>query len=143
MLAPRACALRPFVVQPGHARTQLGADLFDRVRGGLAAPAARPDGRRIRVGFGSDSHPFGPGEPLACLALVDSVDASDLDACAALGPRLAVRSSSTWEDGDTSAHAGATATVLMPCCFSSRPMSRIRRSICSSSSWLIGLDMAN
>ncbi|MEZ5381577.1 MAG: PEP/pyruvate-binding domain-containing protein [Microthrixaceae bacterium] len=33
-------------------------------------------------------------------------------ACEALGPRLAVRSSATWEDGTTSAHAGATATVL-------------------------------
>ncbi len=33
-------------------------------------------------------------------------------ACARLGPRLAVRSSATWEDGATSAHAGATATVL-------------------------------
>ncbi len=34
------------------------------------------------------------------------------EACATLGERLAVRSSSTWEDADTSAHAGATATVL-------------------------------
>ncbi|MCB1028030.1 MAG: hypothetical protein KDB24_09735, partial [Microthrixaceae bacterium] len=34
------------------------------------------------------------------------------NACDALGPRLAVRSSATWEDGSTRAHAGATETVL-------------------------------
>ncbi len=35
------------------------------------------------------------------------------DQCAArLGGALAVRTSATWEDGATSAHAGATATVL-------------------------------
>ncbi|MCB0964576.1 MAG: hypothetical protein KDA98_14950, partial [Acidimicrobiales bacterium] len=33
-------------------------------------------------------------------------------ACATLGGPLAVRSSATWEDGATSAHAGATTTVL-------------------------------
>ncbi len=34
------------------------------------------------------------------------------DAVGQLGPRLAVRSSATWEDGATSAHAGASETVL-------------------------------
>lgn len=42
----------------------------------------------------------------------DSLRQEVANAVEALGQRLAVRSSATWEDGTTSAHAGATETVL-------------------------------
>jgi 2-C-methyl-D-erythritol 4-phosphate cytidylyltransferase/2-C-methyl-D-erythritol 2,4-cyclodiphosphate synthase len=64
-----ACRIPVHVIpgEPGNLKVTLPADI-DRVRGVLAAPAepaTQPDSRRIRVGLGSDSHPFGPGEPLA------------------------------------------------------------------------------
>ncbi|HEU0235749.1 MAG TPA: 2-C-methyl-D-erythritol 2,4-cyclodiphosphate synthase [Candidatus Limnocylindrales bacterium] len=64
-----ACRIPVHVIpgEPGNLKVTLPADI-DRVRGILAARADRaagPDGRRLRVGLGSDSHPFGPGEPLA------------------------------------------------------------------------------
>ena len=64
-----ACRIPVHVIpgEPGNVKVTLPADI-DRVRGVLAAKVAsdaHPDGRRLRVGLGSDSHPFGPGEPLA------------------------------------------------------------------------------
>ena len=63
-----ACRIPVHVIpgEPGNLKVTLPADI-DQVRSVLAAPAepaTRLDGRRIRVGLGSDSHPFGPGEPL-------------------------------------------------------------------------------
>jgi 2-C-methyl-D-erythritol 4-phosphate cytidylyltransferase/2-C-methyl-D-erythritol 2,4-cyclodiphosphate synthase len=48
--------------EAGNLKVTLPADL-DRVRAVLE-PGSRADGPDVRVGFGSDSHPFGPGEPL-------------------------------------------------------------------------------
>lgn len=62
-----------------------------------------PDGVVLPVGLAS-AWPTGPA-PEALRAVVG-------EACASLGGPLAVRSSATWEDGATSAHAGATKTVL-------------------------------
>jgi pyruvate,water dikinase len=62
-----------------------------------------PDGVVLPVGL-RDAWPDGPAP--------DWLRATVADACHALGDRLAVRSSATWEDSSTHAHAGATATVL-------------------------------
>ncbi len=69
----------------------------------VAAGFAVPDAVVLPAGL-RDRWPTGPAP--------EPIRAAVEDACTALGPRLAVRSSSTWEDGATAAHAGATATVL-------------------------------
>jgi len=68
-----------------------------------AASFRVPPGVVLPVGI-AQAWPSGPApEPLR---------AAVADRCARLGDALAVRTSATWEDGATSAHAGATATVL-------------------------------
>jgi pyruvate,water dikinase len=88
---PRAC-------DPTVAGTK-GAGLA-RLR---AAGFAVPDGAVLPVGI-AETWPDGPA-PEAVVAGVAA-------ACRRLDGPLAVRTSATWEDGTTSAHAGATATVL-------------------------------
>ncbi len=62
-----------------------------------------PDGMVLPVGLAS-AWPSGPA-PTGVHTAVDRAHAS-------LGGPLAIRTSATWEDGATSAHAGATMTVL-------------------------------
>jgi pyruvate,water dikinase len=62
-----------------------------------------PDGVILPVGI-ADAWTDGPAS--------DELHAAVDAACSALAGPLAVRTSATWEDGTTSAHAGATATVL-------------------------------
>jgi 2-C-methyl-D-erythritol 4-phosphate cytidylyltransferase/2-C-methyl-D-erythritol 2,4-cyclodiphosphate synthase len=61
-----ACRIAVHVVpgEPGNLKVTLPDDL-GRVRAALAVPSAPSNARGIRVGLGSDGHPFGPGEPLA------------------------------------------------------------------------------
>jgi 2-C-methyl-D-erythritol 4-phosphate cytidylyltransferase/2-C-methyl-D-erythritol 2,4-cyclodiphosphate synthase len=76
---------------PTNLKVTLPADL-DRAAAVLGSQAAASP---VRVGFGSDSHPFGPGRPLA-LGGVEVTDA----------PRLAGHS-----DGDVALHAVAGALL--------------------------------
>ncbi len=62
-----------------------------------------PDGVVLPVGA-AEAWPSGPPP--------DEWRRAVQDACATLDGPVAVRSSSTWEDAETSSHAGATATVL-------------------------------
>jgi len=61
-----ACRIAVHVVpgEPGNLKVTLPDDL-GRVRAALAVPSTPSAARGVRVGLGSDSHPFGPGEPLA------------------------------------------------------------------------------
>ena len=68
-----------------------------------AAGFAVPDAVILPIGI-AETWPDGPPPD----QVRDAVD----QACTALGGPLAVRSSASWEDGATSAHAGATTTVL-------------------------------
>lgn len=88
----------PRAVEPSIAGTK-GAGLA-RLR---AASFAVPDGAVLPVGL-ADAWSGGPAPAALRVAVAD--------VCDRLGGSMAVRSSATWEDGATSAHAGATATVL-------------------------------
>lgn len=68
-----------------------------------AAGFSVPDGVVLPIGLAA-TWPDGP----APAVIADAV----ADVCVRLSGPLAVRTSTTWEDGTTSAHAGATATVL-------------------------------
>ena len=68
-----------------------------------AAGFAVPDGAVLPIGI-AQTWPDGPAP--------ETVVAGVAAACRRLDGPLAVRTSATWEDGTTSAHAGATATVL-------------------------------
>lgn len=88
----------PRAIEPSVAGTK-GAGLA-RLR---AESFTVPDGAVLPIGL-ADAWPGGPA-PAGLQAAVAGV-------CDRLGGPVAVRSSATWEDGATSAHAGATATVL-------------------------------
>lgn len=68
-----------------------------------AAGFAVPDGMALSVGI-ADAWPDGSAP--------EAVRHAIADACARLDGALAVRTSATWEDSTTTAHAGATTTVL-------------------------------
>jgi 2-C-methyl-D-erythritol 4-phosphate cytidylyltransferase/2-C-methyl-D-erythritol 2,4-cyclodiphosphate synthase len=77
---------------PGNLKVTLPVDL-DRVRAALAADGH--PGAAVRVGLGSDSHPFGPGAPLALGGVI--IEGA---------PRLFGHS-----DGDVALHAVADALL--------------------------------
>ena len=74
-----------------------------------AWPACAPPGSTCPTASSCRSASPRPGRPVRPPT---SSGAAVQDACATPRGPVAVRSSSTWEDGATSAHAGATATVL-------------------------------
>ncbi|MEQ8842222.1 MAG: PEP/pyruvate-binding domain-containing protein [Acidimicrobiales bacterium] len=100
-------ALPPFAMVDLDDPRAADADVAGTKGAGLArlrsAGFAVPDGVVLPVGIAAA---WPDGEAPATIA------AAVADACSRLDGPLAVRTSTTWEDGTTRAHAGATATVL-------------------------------